>query len=274
MRYLFLATWFIALSLQAKPFDKVFMVVLENTSYQSAIKQSFLKEIADRGALFEKFHAVGRPSQPNYIAMVGGDTLGVISNDNYDLDDLSIVDLLEAKGKTWTVYAEDYPGDCFLGATAGRYVRKHQPLISFKNIQQDPKRCSRIVNANAMKADYEAGHIADYVLYVPNLDNDGHDTTPGYANRWMRQTFAKMLADSNFLADRLFITTFDEAAITDSSNRIYTSFLGGMVKGGTKVRESYDFYSLMRTIELAMGLDDLGKKDKTATPITGVWTRD
>lgn len=228
MRFVFFVSLILVTSLQAKPFEKVFIVVLENTSYDKAMKQSFQKELASRGAVFTDFHAVARPSQPNYIAMVGGDTLGVTSNDNFDLDDQSIVDLLEAKGKTWTVYAENYPGDCFLGATKSRYARKHQPLISFKNIQQDPKRCARIVNADALKDDFARGQIADYVLYIPNLDNDGHDTTPGYADRWLRRTFSGMLAEPLFLSDRLFVVTYDEASIGDPTNRIYTSFTGSI----------------------------------------------
>ena len=54
------------------------------------------------------------------------------------------------------LFAQDYPGGCFSGATkngagegigaAGSYARKHNPAISFTAISSNPSRCARIAN--------------------------------------------------------------------------------------------------------------------------------
>src|SRR5262249_39288622 len=91
----------------ARPsFQKVFVVVLENTDYPTALAQPFLADLAPRGALLTNFFAVTHPSQPNYIAMVAGSTYGVTSSGNVTLNVSHLGDLLEASGRSWKVYAE------------------------------------------------------------------------------------------------------------------------------------------------------------------------
>src|SRR5262245_34559496 len=54
------------------PFQKILIVVLENTNFDEAIEQPFLKVLADRGAVLTNYFAQTHPSQPNYIALVSG----------------------------------------------------------------------------------------------------------------------------------------------------------------------------------------------------------
>ena len=87
-------------------------------------------------------YAATHPSQPNYIACVGGDYFGM-DNDNFNAlpqNISSIVDLLEDKGISWAEYQEDMPytgfeGFQYLSRTGGQdYVRKHKyrfPLLMF-----------------------------------------------------------------------------------------------------------------------------------------------
>ena len=94
-------------------FKKVMIVVLENADYDEALRQPFLKQLSQEGAAFTQFYAETHPSQPNYIAMISGSTQGVFSDGNVDLDAQHVGDLLEAAGKSWKVYAEDFPGAWF-----------------------------------------------------------------------------------------------------------------------------------------------------------------
>jgi hypothetical protein len=252
-------------------FKKVFIVVLENTDAPEALKQPFMKKLTSQGAYLGEFYAEGRPSQPNYIAMVAGSTLGVSSNANVDLPQSHIGDLLEAKGKSWKTYAEGFPGNCFLGATQGRYARKHEPFISFKNIQSNPQRCARIVDTAQFASDASAGKIADYSLFIPNLDNDGHDTGVAYADQWLERTFGALLKDRSFMQDMLFVVTFDEGNPSNPKNQIFTVLVGDSVIPGKVDNKRYTFHSLTRTIEDQFALGSLGLNDKTATPITDVW---
>ena len=78
--------------------------------------------------------AVAHPSQPNYVASVGGSTHGITSDSFSRIGSSveTIVDLLEAKGVSWSEYQEDSPYSGFEGnyvnqkTGANDYVRKHK----------------------------------------------------------------------------------------------------------------------------------------------------
>jgi subtilase family serine protease len=84
--------------------------------------------------LLTNYLAITHPSQPNYVASVGGDTHGVSSDDFTRIDSSvkTIVDLLEAGGVSWSEYEEDSPYSGFEGTYvnqktgANDYVRKHK----------------------------------------------------------------------------------------------------------------------------------------------------
>jgi phosphoesterase family protein len=257
---------------QGRPrFEKVLIVVLENTDYRDALRQPFLGRIAREGALLSNYHGITHPSQPNYIALTAGTVSGVTSNDPVTLANRHIGDLLDAKGLSWKAYAEDYPGDCYLSKESGDYARKHLPFLSFQNIQGDRQRCrDRVVNAAELSRDIVSGRLPQYSLYVPNQINDGHDTDVAHADRWLSRTFGPLLQDSRFTRGLLFVVTFDESD-NDGTNHIYTSLWGAGVRPGATSDARYDHYSLLRTIEDAFTLGTLGKNDATATPISGVW---
>ncbi|MBV2170023.1 MAG: alkaline phosphatase family protein, partial [Bdellovibrio sp.] len=134
-------------------FKKVLIIVLENTDYDEALKQPFLKKAASQGALLEKMNGLTHPSQGNYLAMIGGDSFQVKNDDPVNLRQQNLIDLLEKRGLSWKGYMENYPGNCFTGATKGRYVRKHNPFISFDNISSDPNRCANIQDLKAFAQD-------------------------------------------------------------------------------------------------------------------------
>lgn len=258
-------------ALQPKPaFKKVLLVVLENTDYADAIQQSDLARLADEGALLANFRAETHPSQPNYIAMTSGDTHGVRDNEAYNLDVRHIGDLFEAKGLSWKIYAEGYPGNCFKGEQRKDYVRKHNPFISYANVQSDPGRCARIVPAEVLDRDLASGKLPYFSFYVPDLRNDGHDTNLNFAGRWVARKFVPKLRPE-FAKGLLLVITFDEARNASGDNRIYTALLGAGVKPGSRSDALYDHYSLLRTLEERFGLGSLGKNDEKAVPIQGTW---
>ena len=253
-------------------FKHVFIVILENANEDEAVAQPFLASLAKRGAYLKSYHGVTQPSQPNYLAMISGDTQGVSGDGIEDLDGKHIGDLLEGAGMSWKVYAEDYPGDCYLKAKSGKYVRKHVPFLSFTNVTNSPERCARIVNADQLDQDVRSGSLPNFAIYVPNMDNDGHDTDVATADAWLKSKFGMRVKSAEFMTDTLFITTFDEGEMLgNSDNQIYASFYGTQVKPGAVATESYDHYNLLRTVEEALGLSTLGQSDAKASPIEGIW---
>lgn len=135
-----------------KTFDRFVTIWLENTDYSGAANDreiliptqirhheltssANLQWIASQGITLTNYLAITHPSQPNYVAAVGGDTHG-ISSDNFKRIDSSIqtiVDLIEAKGVSWSGYMEDLPysgfeGNAYVNQNTGAndYVRKHK----------------------------------------------------------------------------------------------------------------------------------------------------
>ena len=97
-----------------------------------------LGQLIKQGILLDNYFATTHPSQPNYVAVVGGDNFGM---DNDNLTEIpanvsTVVDLLESKGISWGEYQEGMPSTGFTGFDflntngANKYVRKHKWVIS------------------------------------------------------------------------------------------------------------------------------------------------
>jgi len=270
-----------------KHFDRVLIIVLENQNYRSAIKDPFLAQLAEMGASFSNFKALIHPSYPNYLAMVAGSLFGVRSNDQITLPDdnshRTIADFLD-----WKNYAEDYPSQPqpFLG-DRGKYSRKHVPFLSFAKIQQES--FGNVVSVstkgphNRFVADVEDFRndpkkhpLPRYMFYSPNSDDDGHDPVlrPGRglkkASSWLNKFLKDWFPLDEKMKGTLVIVTFDESQWFEKTERIYTVFLGDMVKPG-EITKTYTHYSVLRTIEDNFGLLPLNSGDGNAEPITEVW---
>lgn len=252
-----------------KHFDRVIYVLFENTNFQVVMRQPFFSQLAHDGALFTNFTAQAHPSQGNYIAMTSGSLYGVQDDKPVDLNVGNIADLLEAKGLTWKVYAEDYPGNCFTGPTSAGYARKHNPFMSYLNIQKNFKRCANIVNAKQFEQDASRGELPNYIFFVPNLRDSGHDSNVMFADAWYEMHFSKFVNDPKFMERTILISSFDESG-NDNRNQIYTSVFGAKIKPGV-YSDRLNHYSLLQMIEDNWQLGNLGKEDVSAPVMPNIW---
>jgi hypothetical protein len=119
--------------------------------------------------------------------------------------------------------------------------------------------------------------LSRYMFYTPNLDDDGHD--PFYNARkglkkgshWLETFFQTWFPwDQKEMKGTLVVVTYDESEGNDKNDRIYTVFLGDMVKSQT-VGKEYNHYSVLKTIEDNFGLPTLNSGDASAAPITEAW---
>ncbi len=248
----------------------VIVVVLENKNADDARRQPFLARIASEGALLDSYYGVAHPSQPNYVALISGSFAGVAGNGNVTLDRPHLGDTLTRAGVTWKSYAEGYPGGCSLVKTSGKYARKHEPFLSFANVQRnDGGMCEHIVNADRFFEDVKGGTLPRFSLFIPDLDHDAHDQPLAFADQWLSQTFGPMMTD-DFRRSTLLIVTFDEADGHTRPNHVYTALWGAGVRPGSVSHDVYDHYDLLRTIEAIFGLAPL-ETASPSRPISGIW---
>jgi len=250
-----------------KRFDRIIIIVHENTSYNKAMKdQYFGTNLTSRGALFTAYNALmyGN-SYPEYMAMTGGETYT-----KSVVDATCIADLLEAKGLTWRNYLESYPGNCFLG-DSDPYVERHSPFVTYKSIQNNKIRCNNgVVNLNQFNNDWKSGKLPTYSLVSPNQNHNGHAGDISKSREWTKSFLEPLLADKALMNRTLIVLTFDEVTTGETGYHIYALFLGSMVKPKQTISTTYTHYSLLRTVEDNFSLGNLGRKDATATPMSWV----
>jgi len=277
---------------QGKHFDRVLLIVLENQNYSAAMKDKFLADLARKGTSFSNFKNLYHPSYPNYLAMIAGSSFGVRNDSQKDFPDdrehRTIADLLD-----WSNYAEDYPAKPndvkpFLSDEKGKYARKHVPFLSFKKIQSESFRNVVSVDSknpnNAFVTDIQNFRkdpkkypLPRYMFYSPNLDDDGHDPSSNppkglqQASIWLK-TFFETWFPLEQMKGTLVVVTFDESEHDEQPDRIYTVFLGDMVKV-QEIKDEYNHYSVLRTIEDNFGLKPIHSEsgDGTAEPVRDVW---
>ena len=257
-------------------FDHVIVIVLENQTYARVAADPYFAGLAQRGAVFTDFRALFHPSYPNYLAMVSGRSFMTRGDRQVTVDFPCIADALTAHGLTWRNYAEGYrgaPGRCDLRAGIDRYARRHVPFLSFRSVQR--AHCAGVVGADQLPTDASRHQLPAYAFYSPNLDHDGHDPVSNprvglrKATTWLR-TFLDPLLGRPELSGTLVVLTFDESEDRAPENRIFTAFLGDMVRPG-RIDGSYNHFNVLRTIEDNFGLQPMGEGDKRARPIGAAW---
>ena len=288
-----------------KHFDHVLVVVLENQNYESTIQSDLFKSLAAKGASFTNFGNLYHHSYPNYLAMIAGSDFNThkrLNSDGQvdfqdDSDHRTIGDLLN-----WKNYAEDYPSSPndqkpFLGNSSGRYARKHVPFLSFQQVQNKSfhnvvgvdthsKDNAFVTDIRNFIADPQKHPLPEYMFYSPNLDDDGHDPVLNprkglkksadwlynFLTSWLNFDETNWTPKDDALKRTLLVITYDESEGNKKPERIYTVFLGNMVKP-QEISGDYNHYSVLRTIEDNFSLEPIHKDsgDGAAQVINGVW---
>ncbi|KAJ3061176.1 hypothetical protein HK102_009206, partial [Quaeritorhiza haematococci] len=234
-----------------KWFNRIIIIVLENTDYKQALSVPVLKNMHKElgGVLLTNYHGIWHPSQPNYVGMIHGDipqlykdentqATGKHSNALINQPGSSIVDLLEDRNISWKTYQEGYfplkstssdPTTCNPAKSIGKYRRKHNPFVVMNNVREDARRCERIVRGEEFWRDVEGGSVPQYVFYTPDMDNSGHDTSASFAGKYLRNFLTKLLTSTSasFLSETLIVATYDESDQVADSNLIATWLFGG-----------------------------------------------
>ena len=161
-----------------KAFDRFAVIWLENTDYGMAAGDPNLAALAKQGILLTNYNGVTHPSEPNYVASIGGDTFGM-DNDNFNevpSNISTLIDLLEDKGISWGHYQQDLPYSGFEGFSwvnqkTGKndYVRKHDPAVIYNSVADVPDRLALIKNFTLFDQDLAANTLPQWMFITPNM---------------------------------------------------------------------------------------------------------
>ncbi|MBS0364953.1 MAG: phosphoesterase [Proteobacteria bacterium] len=192
-------------------YQHIFVIIEENRTADQVIGNALapnINRLARRYGYAANFYGERHPSEPNYIAMLGGDTFGIQDDDafyckpgvripgcllstqrgypDHTIGARSLADQLAAKGLTWKGYFEDLPQPGALvyawplpeqplpGKPVKLYVSKHNGFVSFAAVQKDPALAGKLVGFDVLERDIASGQLPNYAHIVPNECNDMH----------------------------------------------------------------------------------------------------
>ena len=225
----------------ARP-SHVFVIVMENSSYQSSMAQPYLSGLAAQYAEATDYHGVASPSLPNYLVMTSGSTWGIRDDNYHGLPAAGIgVELTDA-GIAWKAYMEGFTGDCFNSPYP--YALKHNPFAYYGG--QCP---ANIVPLSQLAGDLTAG-TPQLSWITPGLCNDGHDCSRRVADQWLAKTVPQILASPAWQDNGVLFITADESDGAD--DRVPFVIVSPQLSG-KQLTQTYDHYSFLATIA-----DDLG----------------
>ncbi len=263
-------------SVRVPDFTHVVVVVFENHEASSIAGNPdapTFNALARRYATLTNYDAVAHPSLPNYLALVSGSTHGITS----DCTDCvvaarNLADTLGAARKSWKTYAEDLPHPGFTGASAGRYAKKHDPFLYFRDVADSPVRRRHVVPFTELAGDLRRHRLPAFSLVVPNLCNDMHDCSVATGDAWLKAHVAPLLRSPQLRGGVVFVVFDEGTSDTGGGGRIEALALGPTVRRGSSFTRVTNHYGLLRTIEDAWGLPRLGFS-RRGRPIGGIWKR-
>ena len=250
------------------PMNHVVVVVMENHSYDQTRVTPYVANLIAQSASFSNAWAITHPSQPNYLALWAGSTLGV-NDDNcpaggspFQVENFGHA--CEQAGLTWKAYSENLPaaGSPICTTPDGLYARKHDPWTQFGNLNH----LNEVPYTN-LAADLAAGALPNLVFVVPNLCDDTHNCAVGVGDTWLSNNLPAMISAVG--PRGMVVLTWDESE-RSGHNHILTVFAGPLVKSGYVATRRIDHYTVARTVCDALGLPSFGSALSDSS-VSDVW---
>jgi Phosphoesterase family len=285
-------------------YDHVFLIIMENEGYNQVVGNQFapiLNALANDYGLATNYTGVADPSEPNYVAMLGGDFFGISSDDPYwfpgqTVSADNLMSQLERAGKTWRGYFQSMPypgyrGYCYPDKCNGipdadtQYVAKHNGIVNFANLQT-PAELGKMFPFTQLSVDLAAGTVPDFSYVVPNECNDMHGAPPWCVDSGntgtVQQSFLIAQGDK-FVGDvvneitsssmwqagnNAIVVTFDEG--NTATAQILTIVITSHGPRGVQDKTSFNHFSLLASVQQTFGLGCL-LNSCTANPMTSLF---
>jgi YVTN family beta-propeller protein len=267
-------------------YQHVFLFYFENEDPGAVLgntKQApFLNSLVPHSSVLANFFAEEHPSDANYLALAGGSAFGVPLTDplelnpQYTIHARNIGDLISARHETWKTYLQSANGPC--DDTVHKYYwNDDEPMTYFADVRGRPAYCAaHLLPLPALRTDLaSAATTPNFAWPAPDdcADMEGCGIKAG--DQFLQTELGAIMRSPAWRTQRsLAIITFDEDAYDyeHPAQRVLTLMLGSGVRQGYVSHVRYTHYSLLRTIEAALGLGTLTRNDRYAQPVNDVFS--
>ncbi|KQZ70780.1 hypothetical protein ASD66_14530 [Nocardioides sp. Root151] len=245
------------------PVTKVLVVIEENHSLDEMRGgMPYLASLVGRYGYATRWTALTHPSEPNYLAIVGGSTFGVKDdappsvNAHKVGEAQSIFGLALDAGKTARTYAESMPENCHgedhPEKTVGKpiYAARHNPWVYFT---AEREQCLRNdVDLTSFAADVAADDLPNVGFLIPDLTHDAHDASLSEADAWLEKQLGPVLRSADFRSGRLAVVVTADEDDRKHGNTVLTAVLQVDVRHEV-VAAPLTHYSLTRFLAEVVG---------------------
>jgi hypothetical protein len=299
-----------AVGASAKPssfprYDHVFLMMEENEPYANIIGNPhapILNALAKDYGLATDYHGTSDPSEPNYVAILGGNDFGISSDDPFyfpgqSVNAPNVMSELDSAGDSWKAYLQGMPYDgyrgyCFPAKCNGipdadtQYVAKHNGIVNFADMHT-PAEFAKEQPYGHLADDLASGQVPNFSYIVPDECDDMHGAPPWcvdsdnpgtVGDNWLVATgdkFVGQTVDAITSAPvwkkghNAIVITWDEGnAATDKIVAIVITNHGPR---GLTDPTDYNHYSLTASLLDAFGLSCL-QHSCSASPMTPLFS--
>src|SRR5438477_12615636 len=194
----FLVPFLSAFSLAQVPrSNHVWLVTEENHSYEkAAAAMPYRLSLERQYGIATPSYADMHNSIATLMHLVAGKTVTTNNTTAAFFSDDNLVRHMLSAGETWKAYQESLPYVGLLGVQSLPYVRRHNPLAYFTDVNT-PVQSLNIV---PYPADITNDLAGNYNYVTPNLNDDAHDGTMAVADAWLQSHLPAILARPEFQA--------------------------------------------------------------------------
>jgi hypothetical protein len=175
-------------------YDHIFVIVEENHGYTDVIGNPAapnLNALASTYGAATNYFAVAHPSEPNYVALLGGSTFTVNSDNPYYVQQVaapSLISELDHADVSWKAYLQSLPrpgyqGICYPASCNGApdkdplYVSKHDGIQNYTT-SLNAADWSRQVPIGRLGQDLRSGNVPAFNWVIPDECHDQHGDPP------------------------------------------------------------------------------------------------
>jgi phosphatidylinositol-3-phosphatase len=271
-----------------RPFDYIVTILMENNGLCDILTTTlggwagngtgvYMTSLAAANGLATHYTAITHPSEPNYMALAGGDTF--VSGDGnccFQVSAPNIIDRIEASGRTWNAFAEDASGSGTCNFMPPR-AADHFPFLEFSDMNKTSRCANFLTTSSPNDPEFinvlNGSNPPNFLWLTPNDTDNMHSSSVSVGDSYLANLGPKILGSKTFATKNaaLFIV-FDEGSDSCPSapagDCVYATWAGPAAKHAFSSNAQYNHYSFLKTLETVWTLPSLTTNDAGATAMT------